>query len=344
MAKKATTAEQSPDPTVTSDPAVITVTIGRDAANQAGVTGTVTHETLESLCAKHGAPNPLLRRVVFSTFEPEEGLALGRKVATERILTAVPGFAQNVVISWEALPAERRAKVIGFQPAVLAVLLDETSTLRDANRRYDARARANAMGREARDADAREALRTGRILCEHVLRVAQRWAPAAYLTRAPLPGAVEGAQNPDALANTLDTMASWLAAWRATWSAEEREVYEGLQFAPGLAGSLHEAATRIRDTQEVLAAAADTMPASQRELDVQDGRVLHVVELIHNAFQQAARNDGQIVVPDLGELTSVFERAKAKPDAKKTEPKKPDEPDAKKPDEPDAKKPDADPR
>lgn len=53
---------------------------------------------------------------------------------------------------------------------------------------------------------------------------AQRWAPAAYLTCAPLPGAVEGAQNPDALANTLDTMASWLAAWCGTWSAEERGV------------------------------------------------------------------------------------------------------------------------
>lgn len=92
-------------------------------------------------------------------------------------------------------------------------------------------------------------------------------------------------------------------------------MYEGLQFSPGLAGSLHEAATRIPDTQEVLAAAADTMPASQRELDVQDGRVLHVVELIQSASQQPARNDGQIVVPDLGELTSVFECAKAKPDA-----------------------------
>jgi UDP-N-acetylmuramoyl-L-alanyl-D-glutamate--2,6-diaminopimelate ligase len=35
---------------------------------------------------------------------------------------------------------------------------------------------------------------------------AQRWAPAAYLTCAPLPGAVEGAQNPDALANTLGAL------------------------------------------------------------------------------------------------------------------------------------------
>ncbi|MFO0609839.1 MAG: hypothetical protein U0324_42165 [Polyangiales bacterium] len=336
MAKRASTAAQSPTPAAASEPAVITVTIGRDAANQAGVTGTVTHETLESLCAKHGAPSPALRRVVFSTFDPEEGLALGRKVATERILAAVPGFAQNVVISWEALPPERRAKLIGFQPAMVAVLLDETASLRDVNRRYDARARANAMGREARDADAREALRAGRAAGEHLLRVAQRWAPAAYLTRAPLPGSIEGAQNPDALANTLDTLASWLAAWRATWGDDDRAVYEGLRFAPELPKSLHDAATRIRDTQDVLAAAADTMPASQRELDVQDGRVLHVVELIHGAFQQAARNDAQVVAPDLGELTSVFERAKAKTDAKKT--------DAKKTDEPDAKKTDGDPR
>jgi hypothetical protein len=332
---KPTAAERSSDSTQAHEPLALTVTIGRDAANQAGVTDTITHETIESLRAKHGAPNPVLRRVLFDAFDPDEGLALGRKVASERILTAVPGYAQNVVLSWEALSPERRAKVLGFQPGMVAVLLDETSTLRDSNRRYDARARASAMGREAREAEAREALRLGRAAGEQTLRVALRWTPKAHLTLAPLPGAVEGAQNPDALANTLDTLASWLTVWRRTWSEEDREVYEGVGFVSDLAGSLHASATRVRDTQEVLAAAADTLPASQRELDAQDGRVLHVVELIHNAFQQAARHDAQIVVPDLGELTSVFERAKAKPEAK---------PEAKKPDEPEAKKPDGDPR
>ncbi len=77
----------------------IQVTIGRDAANQGGETSTVTEETVESLVAKHGAPDAGFTTLVFSTWEPNESLALGRKVSTERILGAVPGFVQSVSIT-----------------------------------------------------------------------------------------------------------------------------------------------------------------------------------------------------------------------------------------------------
>jgi len=323
MAKRNTAERATPTETRGDLPA-ITVTIGRDAANQGGATTTISQETLDSLQAKHGAPSPVYAALAFSTWDANDGLALGRKVATERILGAVPGFVQSVTISWDALTADQRAEVLGYHPAMLAVLLDETVKLRAVNLRYDARARAEGTSRDARDAAAKDALREGRARCEKVLRSVRQWATPAWLKRQPLPEAVEGAANPDALAATLDTTASWCAAWQAGWTPEERTAYEGLNFGPDLADSLHAAATLIRKTQEVVAAAADLTPATQRELDAQDGRVLHVVEKIYAAFRGAARDDAQVVVPELGALSTVFERVRAKP-------------------EPEAKKPDADP-
>jgi len=300
----------------------ITVTIGRDAANQAGVVAVASPETLESLQRKHGTPRGVFVALVFQSYEPGEGIARGREVATTRILQAVPGFAQQAAACWEALPAARQAAVVGYHPGMLAVLLDETAKLRDVNLRYDARAIAEGTQRGTSDAAAREAIRGGRALGEQTLRVAQRWAPVAHLRLHPLPAQLEGgASDPDVLANNLDAVASWLTAWRGTWSEEERAGYEDLNFTPGLSEALHGAAARVRETQAVVAAFSDTSPITQRELDAQDGRVLHVVDLIQSAFRQAARSDARVLTPDLGELTSAFERsAKRAPEAK-AEPK-----------------------
>ena len=56
-------------------------------------------------------------------------------------------------------------------------------------------------------------------------------------------------------------------------------------------------------------ASSDTARVSQREPDEHDGRVLHLVGTIYAAFRQAARSDEGVVLPELGELESVFERA-----------------------------------
>jgi len=293
----------------TTTQGAITVTIGRDAANQAGVVAVSSHETLESLQRKHGPPRALFVQLAFQTYDPAEGIARGRKVATIRILQAVPGFAQQAAACWEALSPGLRGRVVGFHPGLIAVLLGEAVALRDVNLRYDARALVEGTQRGASEAAAREALNSGRSLFEQTLRIARRWAPTAYVARNPLPAYVEGgAEKPDVLALTGDALASWITAWRATWGEDEREGYESLNFAPDQAERLHAASARVRETQSVVAAFSDTSPITQRELDAQDGRVLHVVDLIQAAFRQAAQADARVMVPELGELASLYER------------------------------------
>jgi hypothetical protein len=317
--KTGATAEE----TTNTTQGAITVTIGRDAANQAGVVAVSSHESLESLQRKHGPPKGVFVHLAFQTYDANEGIARGRKVATTRILQAVPGFAQQAAACWEALPPELRGRVVGFHPGLIAVLLGEAVALRDVNLRYDARALAEGTQRGASEAAARDALNTGRSLFEQTLRIARRWAPVAYVARNPLPAYVEGgADKPDVLALSGDALASWITAWRATWSEEEREGYESLNFAPDQAERLHEASARVRETQSVVAAFSDTSPITQRELDAQDGRVLHVVDLIQAAFRQAAQGDARVMVPELGELASLYERPAKRGAAEAKEPEK----------------------
>ena len=85
----------------------------------------------------------------------------------------------------------------------------------------------------------------------------------------------------------------------------------------------------------MIAASADLTPATQRELDAQDGRVLHVVGKIYAAFRSAAKDDARVVVPELGRLSTVFERVRSKGEAEEAKPAEPAKPEG------DPAKPDA---
>ena len=49
-----------------------------------------------------------------------------------------------------------------------------------------------------------------------------------------------------------------------------------------------------------------SVEAAQRSLDLQDGRVLHVIGLVVRAFRRARRGDPSMLVPDLGNLARNF--------------------------------------
>ena len=312
----------------------ITVRVGRDAANEAHAHAGAP-DALDALQGWLGPPRPAFRRVVFEGYDPVEGAALGRTIATTRILRAVPSFVQGVEVAWATLTADQRAAVIGYHPAMLAVLVDEATTLRGINHRYVARARAESVSREARDAAVHAAARRGRAACDQALHIARRWVPSAYLARAPLPEAVGGVDELDTLAAHLESLASWIARWRATWpdDADACRAYESVGLGEGLAHGLQSAASSIRETQTLAAAAADVSPAALRELACQDGRVLHVMNLIHAAFREAAVGDPAVMVPELGEVATVLERpwkSDLRPEARidSKAPSLPPEPDA----------------
>lgn len=264
--------------------------------------------TLDALVAQHGTASAGQRILTFAGYDPAASLALGQKVASERILRAVPGFVQSAGQSWGALTPTQRARVVGFAPSLFPVLLGETLSLRDLNDRYDRAARADALSRARAASNAHAAERHARHLYADAYAVvgeyttASQWSSLGFATLPASPA------DTDRLTLALDTLAAQVGHWHATLAPEAREACDEINLGEALVRALREAAESVRKTQCELAGLTETTRVTQRQLDTQDGRVLHVVRMIYTAFRLAARHDRTIVVPDLGEIESVFVR------------------------------------
>ncbi len=283
--------------------------LGSAAMNDAGSMAAQTPPSLDALAAQFGPPSAFATAQVFAGFGASAGLDQGQQVASERILNAVPVFARDVSSAWTATPEARRRLVLGFTPAMLSVLVAETVTLRGLSERYDRVARLGAQSRSRCEALARDAQRDARDRHAQCARMLKKHMPIELQTRLSLDTATENTETPAALALSLESVAGVLTAWRAAMSADESAWYGSLGFDEGLAGELAACASALRESQADLVAVADPTRVTQRQLDEQDGRVLHLIGVIHLAFRMAAKRDARIVVPDLGELASVFVRA-----------------------------------
>jgi hypothetical protein len=274
--------------------------------------------TLDTLVAQHGAPSTGHRVVAFAGYDPVASLALGQKVATERILRVVPGFVQRAAQAWAALSPAQRERVVGFRPVLFTVLLDEAATLRALNERYDRAAKSDALSRAQAVTNATESERDARDLYGRVRATVGEYTTAAQWAALGFDTLPESPADADQLAQALGTLATQVGAWHATLDPEVREACEEINLGEALVASLREAAEAVRRTQAEAAGFTAQTRVTQRQLDVQDGRVLHMVRRVFNAFRRAARRDDSVVVPDLDELTNVFvrdRRAKASDDA-----------------------------
>lgn len=292
--------------------------IDREAANDADPEltkpATPRPETLDALSKRLGAPNPTAARVTFRGYDPAEGLDQGKDVATERILRAVPVFVGSVTALWTTLTDAQRKKVLGYTETFLPVLVAETQKLQALNAQYDRVARLASVSRSHCEAAANEQLREARDLRDQVLRTVSEFVPRSPQS-ATLKVAARGAESADKLAVALDALGDWLSGWLASMPSDEREVCAAMGFDDALAAELRQRAERVRESQADLDAISGDTRVTQRELDMQDGRVLHVVGVIHQAFRSAARRDPTIVAPDLADLDTVFERAPRSPRA-----------------------------
>lgn len=249
--------------------------------------------------------------MAFQGYNPDEGIVLGRRVATERITSSVPRFVVSVEACWNALSPTRRARVVGYHPGLLPVLVAETVKLRALSVRYDRTARVGAMSRAQCKALAKDALRTGRDRRDAVVRGASCYVAtdAQYDT---LSTAKDSAETPERLAQSMEAVAAWLMGWLGGMRADARQVFEQMGFHEASAAALRTGAQAIRDTQADLDALGNATHVTQRQLDEQDGRVLHLVGTIWTAFACASREDEGVVLPDLDALATMFDRRRGR--------------------------------
>ncbi len=101
-------------------------------------------------------------------------------------------------------------------------------------------------------------------------------------------------------------------------SEHERMAYGLLQFNAALAENLERTADEVKAAGDAEEAPLPDDRVTQRALDVQDGRVLYLLKLAHDAFRHARNHDATILLPDLGSVQRLYEtrsRDKAAGDA-----------------------------
>lgn len=245
--------------------------------------------------------------LVFKGYDAEKGLLLGQRTATERILDTAPGFVRSVEALWDSFSHTQRRTLVGYTPAVLSVLLAECAALKVCNSRYDLAAQRSLATRAQRESAARDAMRKGRDLRDQVGATLRTLHGASALSDDGVSRAFSSAETAEDLALRLCDVARYIERTLAAVDAETREAYAALLLDDALVAEIRGQAAEVRATAADLNDTED-MRVCQRQLDLQDGRVLHVIGMIHGAFRGAARRDATMLAPDLGALSPIFER------------------------------------
>ncbi|HEX2574210.1 MAG TPA: hypothetical protein VH877_31980 [Polyangia bacterium] len=263
--------------------------------------------TLDDL-AQAPAPNPQLRIHLFLNTKEEDLVAMGQRIDSIHILRAVPDFYGAVREIMARLTPNQRRLVVGFSDGLLGLLASETMTLAGYKKEFDLREQGGATSRaQAREAR-REAMSEGVALRDQ-----------AYTRLADVLGGGDEVAALRANKGTAETAADLalglgqiagqiegLHAKDPAFSETLTELGLGLDYAQ----QLHATATRVRDTEKAATATTPDVRVTQRTLDLQDGIVLRVVDVIYGAFRSAQDRDASILLPNLGAMRSLIARTR----------------------------------
>lgn len=267
--------------------------------------------SLDALAKLLGPASLAARRMAFRGADETWMLARGQETATELILDEGCAFVRSTLAIWASLTPTQRARVLGYDPALDAVLVEELVELRARNAAYDRLARGSGTTVGERRQREKESFSAGVTLRQNVFQTLRDVLGSEHAVVVGLAGAMKRAASAEVLANGLVTLADTLH--RARHGDDQHppnaELVEDLDLAKlsdATEVELRLAARDVLDTAELASARPQDLAAAQRALDVQDGRVLHVVGLVVRAFRRARRADETMLVPELGDLARVF--------------------------------------
>lgn len=268
-------------------------------------------KTLQSLSDSLGAPSTAAMRFAFRGADESWMLRQGQSTASESILASGASFVRSTQAIWTELSPAKRAAVMGYNPALDAVIVRELMVLASASHRYDVIAQSANASIGQRKQAARDALSAGIHLRLSVHQTLRDLLGATHPVVVGLDAAMKPADTVDVVANGIDKVAQTLHDLRHGDGQHkpDPELVQDLDFAQLsdlLIDSMRDTARAMRDTASLADARPHDLTAAQRSLDLQDGRVLHVIGLVVRAFRRARRGDPSMLVPDVGSLARNF--------------------------------------
>lgn len=264
---------------------------------------------LDQLHQTLGAPSSAITAVLLGSRTDDDFLALGTSFASSDILESVPRFLGTAHAFYASSTATARKRLIGLSPDVFALAVSESITLRGKLR--DLRSSAGASATTRRD-KLRAAVSESRGKRDQVLTTLSGVVPAKGKLRDKLESSAGPAPTPEEVAVALDTLGEVVASVLKAATDDTRSAYASLGIDDALAESLQAQAKTLREASDVASGGDPIKSVNQRELDIQDGRVLHLITHIYRAFREAHGITATVVQPPLGRLRRLATKSSAR--------------------------------
>ena len=262
--------------------------------------------TLATLPAVFGDADEVARTLLFREADDSDLVDDGTKVETSTLLNSMPTFLVSCAGIFAGLTLEQEALVY-LDPAIFGVAVDETGKLVAEKKRHDDAVRAEKSGHVAQEIGVSTIAHDGALLRERTR--AGLISVLGGSRRALIDTAAGTAtEDPVLVATALDALADLLEGVHdpaaASWTQADRAAADRFCLGSARVDALRAEATSVRAASS--APARPTRTASQRALDLQDGRVLLLVEQIVRALRQAHRANAAIAMPDLKQIAWKF--------------------------------------
>jgi hypothetical protein len=258
--------------------------------------------TLEQLAGLVGEPDEQLRNALFRRAAEASLVEHGTRVDSQYILDDVPPFVAASLDAVKRLSAAQRA-LIKLPPGLFALLVDESRVLQRLKADHDAMLAAVAGGtRSEREAALRLAMREGLALRNVTYNALRNVLGREGM--AEIDQSIGVGDTPAKLAGGLDSLAALLRR-RLQGDPVERYLFSEFGLDEGCADQMGACGARIRKLDE--APPPPDRVVTQRMLDLQDGRVLHLIAMVLRAFRAAHKADAAVPEPELHSTGWLFD-------------------------------------
>jgi hypothetical protein len=259
-------------------------------------------EDLASLHATLGAPTESFTRMLFRTAREEDLVNQGSRVDSLNIVADVPRFVASSLTILDSLDPARRATVM-LPFGIFAVLVEEAVRLDGMKLDHEQSAVTGAGEKTERETTLRQEMRSGVALREQATAALGHALGEARVKE--LEVIVGDASSAGSLVKGMNAVADFIDRVLASGDVAEAEALSAWHVAAARAVVLRAQAAKVKAAGAVVATTGRRV--SQRSLDLQDGRVLLLIEQTLRAFRTAHRADKSILVPELNRIAWLFE-------------------------------------
>jgi hypothetical protein len=257
---------------------------------------------LAGLKAALGAPEEAFRRLIFRHLHEADFYEWGVRAETGRILADVPRFVSSSLRILANLSDRQRALVL-LPPAIFGLIVDEATKLSGMFEKHGNVAGSEGDAKAERELKLKEEMGLAVTLRDRVLGAARGALGQERAQKAR--EAAGDASSAEAMAKGLKALAAFLD--EAATAADDALALEIFGAGPATRDELR---ARAKDVEDAGMVKADTAKrVSKRALDIQDGRVLTLMDTVHRAFRLARRSDHSILLPELNKLSGLLDQS-----------------------------------